>query len=109
MRAAVAADVEEGAQAPVVAAYDEHRLACDGTEEPVARGGRIGRPTDDRPLPGEDALPFELPDVGIEVRAAGQRRFEGAHARSNAVRTAWHAYGTYAMQTHARETGTNAF
>ena len=83
LRTAVTAHVVEGAQAPVVAPNDEHRLAGDVAQEPVAGLGSVGGPTDDRPLPGEDAFSLECPGRSIALNRRRSGRLRRAELESD--------------------------
>ena len=74
LRAAVAADVVEGAQLAGVVAHDEDRLARDVAHDVVA-GVRdlLGAPDAD-PLAPPDLLALVLPDLGARVVGAAERR-----------------------------------
>jgi len=71
-RAAVAADVGEGARYPIVAADDEDALAQYLKRPPVAGARDIAGVTDDLPAGADQPRHFEAEIFGIAVDPAGQ-------------------------------------
>jgi hypothetical protein len=72
-RAAVAADVVEGADLVVVVAHDRHRGLADIDDHHVAGLRHVGLDADIDPVPPEDDLHVGLEDLGAEI----ERRRQG--------------------------------